>query len=257
MPSTVENIKSMYHYLHDWMVTKTLRFVSRLCSKKLNIPEQRVLILSPHPDDEIFGCAGLMQQLVRQEKDIKVVILTQGEASQEEPMIEISALVAKRRELTLQAAQIVGFTSDQYVFLDWGDGKLHETEHNERRKNELMSIVHSFDPQVIFLPHTYDAHSDHSFTSDIVFEALKNHPVHIRLMYYCVWLWFASCMVVLRLSWKKSFFLQMSEHERITKKKAMDTYTDPKDPFGMPYSGDLGLLPSICKWKKELFFEIN
>jgi len=42
-------------------------------------PGQRILIFSPHPDDETLGCGGLIQQAVQAGADMKVVLMTNGE----------------------------------------------------------------------------------------------------------------------------------------------------------------------------------
>ena len=40
----------------------------------------RLLVFAPHPDDEILGCAGLMQRLVREGLAVHVVVVTDGAA---------------------------------------------------------------------------------------------------------------------------------------------------------------------------------
>lgn len=42
-------------------------------------PGQKILIFSPHPDDETLGCGGLIQQAVQAGSDMKVVLMTNGE----------------------------------------------------------------------------------------------------------------------------------------------------------------------------------
>ena len=39
-----------------------------------------VLVLAPHPDDEVFGCGGALVQAVRNGTPVRVVVLTDGEA---------------------------------------------------------------------------------------------------------------------------------------------------------------------------------
>jgi len=209
------------------------------------------MVISPHPDDEIFGCAGLTQRLVKHDAEVQVVMLTQGEALHEMPMTEVSALVAKRREMTERAGQIVGLKPEQFVFLDWGDGRLHEIHDSESRKEELMSVVQTFNPQAIFIPHTCDSHTDHAHASNFVRRCLKGLSGRVRILHYCVL--YPGLRIIARLNWKKSYILRMSRDEHAAKLKAIDVYALPKDAYGMSYSE----LPYLCKWKKELFFETD
>ncbi|MFQ9809237.1 MAG: PIG-L deacetylase family protein [Segatella copri] len=34
------------------------------------------MIVAPHPDDEVFGCCGLMQRLIAQGKRVELIIMT-------------------------------------------------------------------------------------------------------------------------------------------------------------------------------------
>lgn len=42
-------------------------------------PANLSVIFAPHPDDEVFGCCGLMQRLIAQGKRVELIIMT-GEA---------------------------------------------------------------------------------------------------------------------------------------------------------------------------------
>ena len=216
-------------------------------SKKLPMNANRYLLIAPHPDDEVFGCAGLLQRLIRLGKKVQVVILTQGEAVHENPLTGIPDIIAKRRELALNSAQILGLSPEQYTFLDWGDGKLHEIKNNETRQNELISIIETLKPEVIFTPHILDKSQDHVHATEFV----RHCAPSIKLMYYCVWIWNTSPF---QFDWKKSYTLSMTKKEKAAKSEAIDTYVLPTDEHGIPYSGDLHELPAWSRWRKELFF---
>ncbi|MFQ3611471.1 MAG: PIG-L family deacetylase, partial [Fimbriimonadales bacterium] len=40
---------------------------------------QRLLIIAPHPDDEVLGCGGLIAEAVRQGSAVRVVAITAGD----------------------------------------------------------------------------------------------------------------------------------------------------------------------------------
>ena len=252
-------------------IVDVFRFFAFIFAKKLPLKADRYLIIAPHPDDEVFGCAGLLHRLVNDGKNVHVVILTQGETVHKDPLIGVSAVIAKRRELALEAAQALGLTPNQYTFLNWGSSRLHETQNNPVRQKELTSIIETFKPEVIFVPHIYDSapvsgkqnlpdgYADHFYATEIVNQTIRQLNSQnsslipkISSFYYCVWIWKRHSPF--RLNWRKSYILTMNKNEISAKNKAVDIYELSVDEYGIPYSGYLYDLPSICRWKKELFF---
>ena len=48
------------------------------CSKRRLPIKERILIIAPHPDDEVLGCSGLIQRSLKEGKQVDVVILSGG-----------------------------------------------------------------------------------------------------------------------------------------------------------------------------------
>jgi LmbE family N-acetylglucosaminyl deacetylase len=99
-------------------------------------PRDRILILSPHPDDDILGCAGLIQTAVQMKLPLRVVYLTNGDnyewafmLYEKHPVLrpaEMRAMGEIRRQEAVNAEALLGVHEDQLTFLgypDWG------TEH--------------------------------------------------------------------------------------------------------------------------------
>jgi LmbE family N-acetylglucosaminyl deacetylase len=96
-------------------------------------PPQRLLVIAPHPDDEVLGCGGLIAQSVQAGVPIQVVLLTNGDGycaaaamlarGKPEPDDYI-ALGQYRQEETLQAAAKLGLSSSQVAFLGYPDRSL-------------------------------------------------------------------------------------------------------------------------------------
>jgi LmbE family N-acetylglucosaminyl deacetylase len=40
-----------------------------------------LLVLAPHPDDEVIGCGGLVAQHLRERREVRVVVATDGGAA--------------------------------------------------------------------------------------------------------------------------------------------------------------------------------
>ena len=246
-------LKSIYKILQ----VRIIRFLSHIWSKDFQLQQyDKVLILSPHPDDEIIGCAGLMQQLLKQQKDVYIVMVTGGEAAWSTSLIDSDELIAKRKELTMSAAEIIGLPYNHYIHLGWNDGKLNETVNNQKKQNELIRIIDSIKPSIIMLPHPFEISTDHDALNETLSNSLKIRNSKINLFYY--WVHSIRPLRSFVLGWKKSFIIRLDREEYQVKRKALDAYLKPLTPFGKPYIGEL--YPSLLfsmKWDKELYFEAN
>lgn len=114
----------------------------------------RVLVLSPHPDDEAIGMGGALVKHVRAGSDVTVLYLTDGGALEEprEPLIE-----ARRAE-----ARAVGeHLGIRQVFWDHADTQLRR---DDATVEELRALLAELRPDRIYAPSIFDGHFDH-FTS--------------------------------------------------------------------------------------------
>lgn len=69
---------------------------------------ERLLIISPHPDDETLGCAGLMQQAKAAGAHVHVAVLTNGDGFR-------VALEMYKRDLSVQPADYIRFAEHRQV----------------------------------------------------------------------------------------------------------------------------------------------
>ena len=94
-------------------------------------PDDRVLILAPHPDDEAIGTAGVIQRALSRGAKLKVVYLTNGDSN------ELSFLVYEKRPMLIgreaielgeirinesrSAMKLLGLNDSDVVFLGYPD----------------------------------------------------------------------------------------------------------------------------------------
>jgi LmbE family N-acetylglucosaminyl deacetylase len=95
--------------------------------------DDRILIVAPHPDDEVLGAGGLIQQALAVGAAVRVVYLTNGDHNQIafklyrhslflRPRQYLAFGEQRRREATA-ATSLLGLTTNQLTFLgypDWG-----------------------------------------------------------------------------------------------------------------------------------------
>lgn len=93
--------------------------------------DDRILILAPHPDDEVLGCAGLIQEAVRKKADLRVLYLTNGDHNQAAFVVyekrftfrtgEFMHMGRVRRKEAIKAMELLGVPEDKLVFLGYPD----------------------------------------------------------------------------------------------------------------------------------------
>jgi LmbE family N-acetylglucosaminyl deacetylase len=82
---------------------------------------RRALVISPHFDDDVLGCGGLIAQLAASGAQVRVLFLTDGSGGEEE-VADRAAYAERRHEEAARALAILGVTD--LVFADLPDGAL-------------------------------------------------------------------------------------------------------------------------------------
>jgi LmbE family N-acetylglucosaminyl deacetylase len=94
--------------------------------------EDRLLVIVPHPDDDILSTAGTIQQASGENIPVKVVIMTVGDYNETSfalfrkeitlDPVEAIRLGETRREEALNAQGILGVAPEQIIFFGYPDG---------------------------------------------------------------------------------------------------------------------------------------
>ncbi|MCL5408521.1 MAG: PIG-L family deacetylase [Candidatus Omnitrophica bacterium] len=93
--------------------------------------KDRILICAPHPDDEVLGCGGIIQQAIAQKSKVYVVFLTNGDHNWLEFKIFERKLILhpynyiqigeQRRKESINAEKILGVPEKNLIFLGYPD----------------------------------------------------------------------------------------------------------------------------------------
>lgn len=130
-----------------------------------------VLIIAPHPDDEILGCGGTIQKRVKQGNNVFVCVVTRGG----EPLFH-KDFVEIGREECRKADHYLGVK--ETFFLDFPAVRLEEVPRY--RLNEgLMNAVQRVLPDEVYLPHRGDMQLDHKMIVDAAMVALRPKYEHV------------------------------------------------------------------------------
>ena len=126
----------------------------------------RVLVLSPHPDDETIGCGGTLCSHVASGDEVRVVFLTSGELGGHGLSLEETRRL--REGEATAAARILGIAD--WEFWHAPDGRLRASESVIRR---LAALLRDWRPQFIYTTHDEEMHPDHRAAPRILRRALS------------------------------------------------------------------------------------
>lgn len=247
-------ISYLYHYIGQ----VCLRLLSSLFCRPLDISGiNHALIVSPHPDDEVFGCGLLIQQLIAAKKKVSIVILSRGEAVHRKccPLHEAEVIDIRQR-IALRSNQMLGVSSESIHFLDFPDSRFSSLTPGDEQVDRLSNLVVRIAPDVLFLPHPLEYSPDHITATKIV-DGLKFH-IPIKHYFYCVWVWYHMPFYKsLAMKWNKACCIREGDKHRVNNKRlAIDSYMQEKAPCGIAYSGSLpALFLKAHRRDKELFFK--
>lgn len=200
------------------------------CAKSLNLNGQ-ILIVAPHPDDEVIGCAGLIARLVEHGILPHIIVMTGGGGSLKNDGVDKDMIIKARRGLTRNALSILGVPERNLHELDFNDGGISDDSDQIERLKELIC---SINPDTVLVPHWGEGWPDHVNTAKIIKSLV---PAKVQVWEYCVWMWYYN--VWRGLDWRNAAALRLSPHEHELKVKAVDAYIRPLAPDGKPWSGVL------------------
>jgi LmbE family N-acetylglucosaminyl deacetylase len=137
---------------------------------------QRVLVFSPHPDDESIGVGGYITQSIENGADVEIVLVTNGDfhGNEQERYAEFK-----------KATQILGVPESNLVFLGFPDGKLNKMDPAVLSV-ALQSQIEQFNPNIIIYPDVQDMNPDHATIGKIMQQILAANPNQITSYEYLV-----------------------------------------------------------------------
>jgi LmbE family N-acetylglucosaminyl deacetylase len=136
---------------------------------------QRVLVIAPHPDDEVIGCGGLMSRVKRVGGEVYVQFMTVGDTADfsaagwstaSERQVEIDQVTA---HFKLDGYHVAFPGSDHHLRLD--ASPRHELITMLERDSPLS--LTALAPTVVLLPDRTSYNQDHRVTAEAVITALR------------------------------------------------------------------------------------
>jgi N-acetylglucosamine malate deacetylase 1 len=137
---------------------------------------RRILVIAPHPDDEVLGAGGTIARFADEGAEVYVAIMTKGY-----PPDFPEELNQTDRQEALAAHQVLGVK--ETLFLSLPAAQLDTVPHRDINA-QLSELIHKIQPNTLFVPFIGDIHMDHQlvFLSSLV-AARPNHPDAPKAIY--------------------------------------------------------------------------
>lgn len=131
----------------------------------------KVLVIAPHPDDEIIGTGGTIAKRSAAGDEVFVCIVTKGY-----PPIFDEDFISQGRRECLEADKLLGVR--ETVFLDFPAVML-ETVPRYQFNGAMCDVVSRLRPDEVYIPHRGDMQLDHQVVVDAAMVALRPKYQHV------------------------------------------------------------------------------
>jgi len=128
----------------------------------------KILIVAPHPDDEVIGCGGTIAKYSRKGDEVFLCIVTKAYKP------DWSEEFLKNRPKEIEKANKILSIKKTY-FLDFPTAKL-DTIPQKELNDSISNIVKEIDPEIVFAPYEGDLNKDHRLIFEAVLVATKPKP---------------------------------------------------------------------------------
>ena len=175
----------------------------------------RLVVVAPHPDDEVLACGGLMALAAEAGVAVQVIAVTDGEACYPgEPWWTPERLAGARR-LELHAALTALGVAEVFVrHLGMRDGAVEE--HEADLTQVLAALLRADD--LVLTPWRHDGHPDHEAVARATLGAAAR--VGARPLEYPVWAWHWLAPEQLPAQWPRPLLLDIT-HAAVAKQHAI------------------------------------
>ncbi|HEY5111800.1 MAG TPA: PIG-L family deacetylase [Acidimicrobiales bacterium] len=202
------------------------------------IAARRLVVVSPHPDDEILGAGGLIQVALSEHVPVMVVSVTDGEASHPRSTAATVLNLARVRSAESRVGLCrLGLRDPLITRLHLPDGNV--SAHRRQLDQALASILLPDD--LCVAPWRRDGHPDHDVCGESALTACRSAGA--RMLAYLVWAWHWADPDGFDIPWQQCRRLDLSRRVRAHKRWATAAFESQTRPLG-PDVEDAAVLPT-------------
>jgi len=187
--------------------------------------DAKLVVVAPHPDDEVLACGGLLHAHAARGGSSMVIAVTDGEASHvANSSWNGAALAARRRQESAQGLQRLGVSNCAVVRLGLPDGRVQQ--HRDTLCSALMQLLHAKD--VVVTTWQLDGHPDHEAVGDAVVLACAH--TRARCLQAPVWMWHWSSAQDAGVPWQRMQAFPLTPAARQRKRAALAAHASQLTP---------------------------
>jgi LmbE family N-acetylglucosaminyl deacetylase len=176
----------------------------------------RLVVVSPHPDDEVLACGGLIAHHAARGGEVVVIAVTDGEASHAgDASWPPERLAVARRAERLAGLACLGVAAESVHSLQLPDGGI--TAHRATLAERLKMALRPGD--IVVSTWAFDGHPDHDATGAEARQVGTQRGCSVLAA--PVWMWHWSAPDDLRVPWQRLRGLRLSPAQREAKRMAL------------------------------------
>lgn len=197
----------------------------------VDFKNKKLLVIAPHPDDEVLGAAGLIQKVKQSGGKVYVLFMTVGDTKD---FSKSGKSTSRQRIKEIEkVAKFLKF--DDYAIAFEGDD--YHLKLDDLPQLELIQAIesgpfsiNSLKPDIVVTPQVSDYNQDHRATAEAVISALRSAPKEFKHSPALI----LGSEFAPSANWGVSqinipnFFISLTEEELKVKVKAMDLYSSQK-----------------------------
>ena len=193
----------------------------------------KYLFVVAHPDDEVLGAGGMINELVRKNQKVKICFMCADAEARKTNQKNKSI-----RQQAISSLKILGLSDDEIVFGTFPNIKMNTVPHLDLVKF-IESTIIEYEPDVVITHYPDDLNSDHKITSECCDEAIRyfqrnNSSISIKKYMYMEVL--SSTDWVIGKSFTPNFFYEIGIDSLENKIKALNEYDSALRDFPHPRS---------------------
>nr|MCR5214120.1 PIG-L family deacetylase [Eubacterium sp.] len=131
----------------------------------------RILVIAPHPDDEVIGVGGTIAKRTLSGDEVYVCVVTKGY-----PPIFDEQFINQDRDECKKADKKLGVK--ETIFLDFPAVML-ETVPRYELNGKICELIMNIKPEEVYIPHRGDMQLDHKLVVDAAMVALRPKYSHV------------------------------------------------------------------------------